>query len=446
MNTARSVALEALLQVETNEGYSNIVIDKALKSGGLDARDSALATQLFYGVLEKRLRLDYAIARFSKLPLAKLDAQVLEILRIAVYQILFLEKIPKSAAVNEAVNLAKAGKAVKASGFINGILRSLLRSEPKTLLPDAEKDSLHYQSVFYSCPEWLISLWISSYGEVCLAGLLESTLVRAPVFLRVNTQKISVEKFLQLLEEHDVKADYITGIPGAVRLENAGSVAALPGFEEGLFHVQDLSSQICCLLAKPKPGSRVIDVCSAPGGKAFTLAEWMEDRGALLAFDKYKGKVGLIRSGAQRLGLSCIQASVRDALEGKEPLEPADTVLCDAPCSGLGILRRKPEIRYKDQASLDSLPDLQYRILYQSSQLCRPGGKLFYSTCTLNPAENGEVAGRFLQENKEFEPLPLELPDGLLRGIPEPEHQCTLFPHLHQTDGFFLSAFRRRET
>lgn len=446
MSTARSVALGALLQVETNEGYSNIVIDKALKSAGLDARDAALATQLFYGVLEKRLRLDYAIARFSKLPLSKLDARVLEILRIAVYQILFLEKIPKSAAVNEAVNLAKEGKSVKASGFINGILRSLSRADPEKLLPDAKKDPLRYQSMFYSCPEWLISLWKSSYGEACTEGLLESTLIRAPIFLRVNTQKISVEELMRILENSAVKVNAIIEVPGAIRLENAGSVASLPGFGEGLFHIQDLSSQICCLLADPKPGSKVIDVCSAPGGKAFTLAEWMKDSGILLAFDKYKGKVGLIRSGAQRLGLSCIQASVRDALEAEGSPDPADIVLCDAPCSGLGILRRKPEIRYKEKASLDSLPDLQYRILYQSSKLCRPGGKLIYSTCTLNPAENGEVAGRFLQENEEFEPLPLELPDKLIRGIPEPENQCTLFPHLHQTDGFFLSAFRRRET
>ena len=304
MNTARSVALDALLQVETSEGYSNIVIDKALKNSGLDARDSALATQIFYGVLERRLRLDYAISQFSKHPLSKLDVHVLEILRIAVYQILFLEKIPKSAAVNEAVNLAKTGKAVKATGFINGVLRAMLRADPKLLMPDAKKDQLRYQSVFYSCPEWLISLWKSSYGGELTAALLDSFLIKAPIFLRVNTQKTTVEKLKELLENNAIKADPITSVPGAVMLEKTGTVSSLPGFEEGLFHIQDLSSQICCYLAAPKPGCRVIDVCSAPGGKAFTLAEWMKDSGTLYAFDKYKGKVGLIRSGAQRLGMA----------------------------------------------------------------------------------------------------------------------------------------------
>lgn len=443
MADARAAALAALLHVDENEGYSNLVLDKTLVQFALEPRDAALASAIFYGVLERRLTLDYLIGRFSKTPVSKMTPQVREILRIGAYQILYLEKIPHSAAVNVSVELAKQNKAVKAAGFINAVLRNLLRSLENLPMPSEKKDPLLYLSVKYSCPQWLIALWQRSYGADCALQLLESLAGHPPVYIRLNNTKGDEAYLLQQLMEENVKAEPITGIPCAASVQNTGSIGKMQAFQDGLFHVQDLSSQLCARLVGAQPGERVIDVCSAPGGKAFTIAETMQNRGTVLAFDKYKGKVRLIRDGAQRLGLDCIKTGVRDALQPKEPLEPADRVLCDAPCSGLGIIRRKPEIRYKLESTLDSLPDLQYGILSKTSELVKKGGFLFYSTCTLRPKENTGVAERFLREHPEFRPKPLSLPQNLPHAIPEPEYQLTLMPHVHGTDGFFISSFQR---
>lgn len=444
MADARAAALAALLHVDEEEGFSNLVLDKTLAAFALEPRDAALASAIFYGVLERRLTLDYDIGQFSRTPVPKLDPQVREILRIGAYQILYLEKVPPSAAVNVAVELAKQNKAVKASGFINAVLRNLVRNREKLHLPKESANPLRFLSLQYSCPEWLISLWQRAYGVSCTRALLDSLATHPPIYIRLNNTKGGEEYLLRRLMEENVKAETVTWLPGAVKLQASGSVAKLSAFREGLFHVQDLSSQLCAALLGAQPGERVIDVCSAPGGKAFTIAERMEDQGEVLAFDQYKGKVRLIREGAQRLGLTCIHPQLRDALAPEQALAPADRMLCDAPCSGLGIIRRKPEIRYKSPSALDSLPDLQYRILSKTSALVKGGGTLLYSTCTLCPAENGEVAARFLKEHPDFTPKPLDLPQGMPRAVKEPEHEITLMPQVHGTDGFFVACFQRR--
>lgn len=443
MNNARSAALSALLHVDVDEGYSNLVLDKTLSSFSLEPRDKALSSAIFYGVLERRITLDYILTQFSKTPLEKLDPQVREILRLGAYQILYMEKIPNSAAVNESVILAKENHLVKASGFINGVLRSLLRGLDQIKMPDELKDPLTFLSVEYSYPKWLISLWQKYYGTECTLGLLKSSLNRPPVFARVNNTQISEENLIERLASDGVKASPITWLKNAVSLEQTGAISESESFKNGLFHIQDLSSQLCCYFLSAKPGQRVIDVCSAPGGKSFTIAEQMDNQGELSAFDQYKGKVRLIRQGAQRLKLSIIRADMRDAAKPKEPLEPADRVLCDVPCSGLGIIRRKPEIRYKLQSSIDSLPDLQYRIVSESSKLVKDGGILIYSTCTLNPKENDQVAAEFLKNHQEFKPLKLNLPEPLVHAVNEPDNQLTLMPHVHGTDGFFIAAFQK---
>ena len=443
MKNARTAALAALIQVEDSEGYSNIVIDKTIRQSGLDPRDAALATAIFYGVLERRITLDHIIGQFSRLPLEKLSSEVINALRIAVYQIRYLEKIPHSAAVNEAVNSMKGTKSAKAAGYLNGVLRALLRGMDTIQTPDPKKSPLEALSVEASCPVWLIQLWIHAYGQDCALSLVHSLTEKPPLFLRVNTTKISAQDLMEQLRKEGAEAALVDWLPGALALEHAGAVDQLPGFAQGNFHVQDLSSQICCYLLSPKPGQTVADLCSAPGGKAFTMAQWMENQGRLLAFDKYKGKVGLIRQGAQRLGLSIIEAQTRDATRADLELLAADCVLCDAPCAGLGIIRRKPEIRYKNPKDLEGLPALQRTILEQAARQVKAGGVLFYSTCSLNPAENGQVADWFLEAHEDFAAMPLDLPEGIRRGITEPGNQLTLFPHIHGTDGFFIAAFRK---
>ena len=232
-------------------------------------------------------------------------------------------------------------------------------------------------------------------------------------------------------------------LPWAAVAEGEGSPASLEEFQEGLFHVQDLSAQLACSLLEARPGQAVCDCCAAPGGKSFTLAEDMENTGSLHAFDLYKGRVGLIQQGAERLRLSCIQAGRKDASKPYEGLEPMDRVLCDVPCSGYGVIRRKPEIRYKPLATVRELPRLQYAILENGAALVKPGGLLLYATCTLNPAENGAVASRFLQEHPEFEPAPFRLP-GVTRLVEELPHTITLLPVNGGSDGFYAARFRRK--
>lgn len=444
MEDARTAALKALLRVDGDEGYSNLVLDGTLGSSSADRREKALATAIFYGVLERRITLDYMLAQFSKTPLPKLSPAVLEILRIGAYQLLYLEKIPPSAAVNECVNLAKRNKQARASGFVNAVLRNLLRAKGKLRMPDPAKDRLGSLSVTYSCPKWLIRLWESSYGEACTLGLLGSLCEKPPVFARVNNTLISEENLLERLACEGMEAKRCALLPGAVELSHMGDIGESESYRAGLLHVQDLSSQICCALLDPRPGETVADVCAAPGGKTFTAAERMENRGRVLSFDRTPARVGLIREGAARLKLSCVETGVRDAsAPAGEPLR-ADRVLCDVPCSGLGILRRKPEVRYKLPSTIDSLPDLQYLILCKSSAIAADGGVLVYSTCTLNPGENAGVADRFLAEHGEFEPLALRLPKGIRRAVPEPDNQITLMPHVNGTDGFFVAAFQKR--
>ena len=280
-------------------------------------------------------------------------------------------------------------------------------------------------------------------NEICkrILGSLEG---RPPIFLRTNTTKMTTEELTGLLKNAGFKAAPHGTVPNCVAVEETGDIAALPGFAEGFFHVQDASSQLCCLAADPAAGSVVYDVCAAPGGKSFSMAELMGDNGTVVSCDLHPHRVELIEEGAKRLGLGCIEPTVRDALSDCQP-ECADLVLCDVPCSGLGIIRRKPDIKRKPPDEIEDLPDLQYRILENSSRLVKKGGRLIYSTCTLNPAENLSVISKFLHHHSDFEPAPLRLPDGTIRAIDEPDWALTIFPHMINTDGFFLSSVRKKD-
>ncbi len=446
--TARGVALDALLQMEKNERYSNLVIDKALKAAGLDRRDGALASAVFYGVLERRLTLDFFIAQCLRDPQKKLDRTVRMALRCGAYQILYLDRVPDSAAVNETVNALKARGKAASAGFVNGVLRTLSRRKgelscEKGKLSFPEGDDPKAWSLRYSVPEQLIRLWRDSYGAENTRRLLEAFEEKPELYLRVNTQRTTMEALQASLRERGAELEMLDFPSGCARLAYSGSPAALPEFEKGLFHVQDLSAQLVCEILDPKPGETVCDCCAAPGGKTFTIAEKLEGSGSVTALDLYKGRVGLISQGAARLGLENVSPRVADLSKPVEGLPPMDRVLCDAPCSGFGVIRRKPEIRYKDISCLEELPGLQLSILQNAARLVKPGGVLVYSTCTLNPAENGGVADRFLQENNGFQPMPIDLP-GIRRTVEEPPHHFTMTPFAGASDGFFAAAFVKR--
>ncbi len=441
MTNPRKTAFNILYKIETDKAFSSILIKNIIRENNLSGLDAAFVSAMVYGVLERLITLDYIISRYSKLPLKKVEKKTLVILRMGLYQIIYMDKVPDSAAVNESVKLAKKLRLSYSSGYINGVLRSFLRDGAKIPLP-CEKDNLARLSVEYSCPQEVIKMWIDSYGAENTLGILKSLFDRPPLYCRVNTLGITPEDLIPQLEALGVEVKR-TALDTCLEISNTGFIQRLKPFEDGLFYIQDMSSQLCVKLSNIRPHHIVSDVCAAPGGKSVGAAIDMENRGKVNAFDLYGHKVELIRNAAVRLG-AAVCASVRDAKSDKSDGILSDRVFCDVPCGGLGIIRRKPEIRYKPDVVNNGLPEIQYEILKNSARLTAYSGLLVYSTCTLNPAENGEVADRFLRENPDFEPYPIILPPGIKRGIDEPSNQLTLFPHINNTDGFFISIFKRR--
>lgn len=443
MKNAREAAFEVLYRVECDASYSNLTLDKVQKENNLQGRDASFCTALVYGVLERQLTLDFIIRQYSTLRLKKIEPKALIILRMGVYQLLYMDSVHSGAAVNESVNMAKKLKLHKAAGFINGLLRSFVRADLAFKMPD-EKDTLKILSVKYSCPEDIVKLWLDSYPENEVEELLKSFMGRPELSVRINTLKTTKEKLVTELKALGVKTENSPFSENALLISATGSVEGLVPFKEGKMYVQDISSVICSELVNPKAGEKIADVCAAPGSKSFSMALLADNKAELSSFDLYPHKVELIKKSASRLGITSITAGVRDALGDCGSLAGQfDAVLCDAPCSGLGVIGRKPEIRNRAIEDINSLPDLQYRILTNTAKLVKTGGRLFYSTCTLNPHENNEIAHKFLAENSDFEALPLNIPVNIKKGIEENSNQLTLFPHINGTDGFFISAFKK---
>lgn len=437
MKSARQIAFEALLKIHRDGAYSNLAVDAALRENAhLDERDKAFVSNIVYGTLDRLILIDYNLSLYLNQPVRKLKPELHTILRMGVYQLLFMDKVPSRAAVNESVNLAKVNKSSFAASLVNAVLRRV--SDNGLKLPEGSDTDPNYLAIKYSCPEWLLSLWIEAYGLDNAIALAEKALEAPPLVIKVNTVKTTVEDLIWKLAEEGVVSERAEGFDDALIIKNSGSVEELLAYKDGLFHAQDFASQLCCKALDAQEGETVFDLCSAPGGKAFTIAEAMNNKGCVRAFDIYQSRVDLIKSGAKRLGLSNVYTYLSDASIFNENYGLADRVLCDVPCSGLGIIRRKPEIRFKSRVDIDNLPDLQYRILCNAIRYLKDGGRLVYSTCTLNPKENSEVCNRFLAEHPEFSVVKVfpELP-----RYTEDEPYLTLMPHIHSTDGFFIAVF-----
>ena len=434
MINTRKIALDGLLKVEKDKAYSNLTLDAFLDKINPEPRDKAFISALFYGVIEKKITLDYNLSEYLDKPIKKLKPEVLVILRLGAYQILFMNKVPTSAAVNESVKLAK-----KYCSFASGLINAVLRKVDKNglLLPD-EVNKSYYLSVKFSCEEWICKKWIDDYGYVDAESVLSLSSGSPDIFVRVNITKTTSDELISILKDENVDCEK-TYIENALKINLKGNdIEKLSSYKSGLFHVQDLASQICIKALNPQKGETLFDLCSAPGGKAYTAAEYMENSGTVLCFDKYEHRVELIRDGAKRLGLDIIKGSVSNALIYRENLGKADKVLCDVPCSGLGIIRRKPEIKYKSYDEIKDLPEIQYNILKNGSEYVKVGGRIIYSTCTLSKDENDNVCSRFLKENKNFISVrPLD-------GLSDTDY-ITLMPHKNKSDGFFIACFERKE-
>lgn len=437
MADARLTVLKLLLKMENSNSYSNILLNSVLCEQELSARDRAFAAALFYGVTERKMTLDYIITQNSKVPFNKIQPEAAAILRMGLYQLLYMPSVPDSAAVNESVSLCKKNKLFGAQGFVNALLRNFIRNGK--VVDYSSLEPVKRLSVEYSCPEWIARKFINEYGEDKAIKALSASLGAPPLFARVNTTKTDEEGLVAMLKKEGVTATVFSALPACVKLEDVGNIEQLQSFKEGFFHVQDISSQLCCLTLRPILNETVLDICAAPGGKTFTMAELMGNHGRVISMDLYEQRVGLIKSGAERLGLGIVEPRVNNATMFCEELPLADRVLCDVPCSGLGVIRRKPEIKYKDEHEFDELPKLQKHILEISARYVKTGGTLVYSTCTLSKAENEDVVTAFVAEHSEFSPIVQPVP---YEGA-DNSYMRTYFPDENGGDGFFTASFRR---
>lgn len=424
MLNPRKIAVNILTKIERDNAYSNLALKDFLKDAELSKEDTGFVSALVYGVLDRRITLDYILSRFMKTPLKKTAPFTLNVLRTALYQIMYMDKIPESAAVNEAVKLIKKSKESRNAGFVNAVLRSALREN--TELP--KDDSVKSLSIRYSAPEWLVESFLNDYGLQNTVALLEESLKAAPVCLRVNNVKTDKESLLAELGKLDIAA--ISGEPkNSLLLEKGTDIGANALFKKGLFHVEDLASQTALSVLELKKGERVLDMCAAPGGKSFTMAEMLENSGEVVSADLYEQRVELIKNGAKRLGLVSIKPIVADATVYDSSLGEFDAILCDVPCSGLGVIRRKPDIKYKPQTDYKELQDIQYKILTNAVKYLKKGGRILYSTCTLRQNENENLVNRFIKEYNTFYKA----------------EEKTLMPHINNTDGFYYALLKTED-
>lgn len=434
---ARETALNALIACRKSGAWSNGVLKEYIQRDRLDSRDAALATRLCYGVLQNRKKLDFYLKQLLTGKWKDLHPVVRDILHLGLYQIYELDKIPDSAAVNESVALAKKYcKNPRAGALVNGVLRSAVRTRGQLEEPVSYADR-------YSHPDELISLLKANLPKGKLENMLIADNAAPQTVVQVNTLRISTAKLVERLEAEHISARPHGWMPDCLVLSNTGSLEKLPAFREGLFYVQDPAAKLSVLCAGlPEADIRVLDCCAAPGGKSFAAAIAMGDRGRIVSCDVHAHKVGLIENGAARLGLSSVTARQQDATQAVPEWEGTmDAVIADVPCSGLGIIRKKPDIRYKSISEMDGLPALQQKILETQAAYVKKGGTLLYSTCTLLKRENEDVVHAFLAKHNDFCLEPLPLPEGL----PGNETgMLTLIPGEFDTDGFFICRLRRK--
>lgn len=440
---ARETALRALSDFRLGKARSEDALHKALEKGGLDARDAALASRIFYGVIQNRLFIDGCIAAYSSVRLPKLHPQVLDILRLSVYQLLFLSKIPVNAAVSEGVSLTRKHETPRAAGLVNAVLRRVSENRDSLLSPPEGAPTLQWLSTRYSHPLWLTEEFDRRLGFEETAALLKANNEDAPVTVRVNTLRESAVDVLASLKDAGVE---ITEhwLPGSLELRGAHRPDRLAAFNNGSIYIQDPAAALAVLAAGPRPGMLVVDGCASPGGKSMTAAVLMENTGRIISCDVSEQKLRRIRENALRTGLSCIETRLMDARNPEAALlSQADLVIADVPCSGFGVIRKKPEIRYKDKQEIEALPALQLEIVKGLSRCLKPGGLLLYATCTLLKEENEEVVAAFLRDMPEFSLEAFRLPEPM---GDVPAGMVTLWPHRHGTDGFFIAKLRRRLT
>lgn len=443
MDKARESALKIICAVHQKEAYANVVLAAELRQGGLSGVDRRFVTELVYGTVKAKGTLDWIIRKYLTRSWNKVMPVVQDILRLGTYQLRYMDKVPASAACNESVELAKKFANAGAAKFVNGVLRTMVREPEKGKFPEGKGHATLQLALEEQHPEWLVRRWIKEFGYEEAKALCQFNNRPAPVVLRTNTLKTNTSELALQLMAAGVEAQRSSLVDEGFVLTGHGSLDNLAPLQEGYCQVQDESSMLVAHVVAPQPGDFVLDVCSAPGGKATHMAALMGDRGRLVACDIYDHKLQRIMENAQRLGINIIEPKLADGREiGKAFPAQADRVLVDAPCSGLGVLRRKPDSRWrKTPELLKELPELQLAILQSAAQALKPGGILVYSTCTIAKEENEAVVEAFLQTNRDFtlEHAGQRLP------VPRAEQMVQLYPQRDGTDGFFIACLRRNK-
>lgn len=435
MDKAREAAVFALERTRRDGAWSSALSDAMKTKYDLDSRSLSLAVSISLGVLQSTALLDYYIDLNSK-SASKIEPKVRDIMRSGAYQLIFMDKIPASAAVNESVSLCKKLGYSRASGFCNAVLRKIASSADKLPEPPG-KGTAQYLSVKYSHPQQLAQYIVDRRGYDAAEAFLAADNTIPDTCLQVNTLKITPDELMARLLAESIPCSMHPWLPNCI--VTAGSVSSMPGFDEGLFYVQDPAAKCAVLAAALEPGMYVLDSCAAPGGKSFAAAIAMRNEGSIDSCDLHDKKIRLISEGAQRLGISCINAFLHDA---REPFyRQYDAIIADVPCSGYGVIRKKPEIRYKPLEDSASMPAIQAAILENLSQYVKPGGVIVYSTCTVLERENEDVVKAFLRAHAEFSAEGFTLPNGETAA----DGYITFWPDIHGTDGFFVSKLRRNK-
>lgn len=439
---ARGLAVKILTRVEQSDAYLDKLLNYELSCNELNSQDRRLLTELTSGVLRWQGRLDWVLTGFYHGEFSRCMPVVKNALRVALYQILFLNRIPHSAAVNESVEIVKRLKGARSASLVNGVLRSVIRKADSITFPEQDGDPARYLSIMLSHPLWMVRRWVARYGVDATRLLLEANNKRPHVALRVNTLRGSAEDLMNDLRERGLTPEPAPFLHDVVLVDGLTNIGNDPLFRDGRYTVQDEAAALASELAGARPGMRVIDLCAAPGGKSTAMAEAMSGEGTVVAVDKYESKLKLIDMTAERLGFGhMIRTAAGDGRVIR--LDPADVVLVDVPCSGLGVLARKPDIKWKRQPEdIDAMTTLQREILENAARMVKPGGHLIYSTCTIEPAENEDLVSAFLRDHPEFELVPAS--EILPPAVVDSQGFLRTLPHEHGTDGMFGARMRRR--
>ena len=440
MNT-RQAAFVSLQKYENGGKYLNIEADTAIRRNALEGADRALYTNIVYGTVERRITLEYLLAQLCDRPLANIDRNVAIILRMSLYQLRYLDRVPAYAVLQEAGELTRRFAAQSAVGFVNAVLREYERRGAEIAMPSPQADFERYLSVTYSYPAWFCALLVRCYGKRRAEAILKAFEKNPPLTLFPNLLKTDRAGLLRALRAEGIACEETRYSPYGVRLSRHVPIDAITPLAQGLCFVQDEASQLAALALGAAPAQTILDSCACPGGKSFALALLCGDKAKIISCDLHENKLSLVRRGAEKLGIASVEAQARDSGAFYPPFENAfDRVLCDVPCSGLGVLSKKPDIREKKEEEIERLPAVQRRILENCARYVRPGGELVYSTCTVHPAENEEQIKVFLREHPEFSLQPFMLGQETVQGMQ------TLLPDRYAgMDGFFIAKLRKTE-